>query len=404
MPKYWIHVLEHDIWTTYKRYLDNNDITYLGSFLSYPLEAKDNIIIYKKSNGKYKAGFVGVINISRDITENTKKINVFESDVLVPYVSMIKYCNYGELVSLSLLEAEFTLRNWGSIKAFQTKYTKSNSNINYFQLPYQLGEYLYEYIDRMQDDYALLKENKKKLLSQEKLSLDSDKSDKDNDDDNEDDENIEISKNKKRSSESSRYSKKSYKSDKTKSSKKTEEEYSQEYSEENESNNEETEETEEDKKEESEVIDSETKEDIEQNKLGHIPIMVIPCEKFELPTIKYDTKKYKIWDNPDLTAKIEYFINHIKKCKKCEINNNNSHEIIDYINLDSVDISYEVMTDDNIELVESIEKYDKCMNYNPFGDELEEEYIKIVKVNDAASIYHECFIIISANLKNNQEE
>ncbi len=399
MSNYWIYVLEHDVWNTYKKYLDNNAITYIGSFISYPIKAKDKIIIYKKTNNKIKASFVGVITLSRDLADNEKKIDIFDTELIAPYISMIKYCNYGELISLSNFDNEFKSRNWGSIKSFQAKYISKANNCCFFQIPNELGDFLFEYIDKIQDTITLQKENtieeieqtdEEYISNKKKESIKADMG------------NLEKISEKKKSSESSKYSKKSYKS-----SKKSIIESDNDNDENNESSEEESiiEESISDENEnDTEEIDTETKEDIEQNKLGHIPIMIISCDKFELPNIEYDKKKYKIWDNPDLTAKIEYFTEHLKKCKKCEVNNNNTFEIIEYINKDTMDVSFEIMTDDNYELEESINKYELCLNYNPFGDELEEEFVKIVKINDATNIYHNCFIIITANLKNKEEE
>ncbi len=389
MSNYWIYVLEHNVWNTYKKYLDNNPISYLGAFISYPLKSKDKIIIYKKTNNKVKAAFVGVITLSRDLIENEKGIDIFDTELVVPYVSMIKYCNYGEMVSLSLFDNEFKSRNWGSIKSFQAKYISRANNCCFFQIPNELGDYLFEYIDKYQDENALLKEE----------------INEDNEENQDTDSIKEIvleKKGKEKASISSKQSKKSYKS--IKSVKESDNELSEDESIIEENTTEEQNDELDDENNETEEIDTETKEDIEQNKLGHIPIIVIPCDKFELPNIEYDKKKYKKWDNPDLTAKIEYFTEHLKKCKKCEINNNNTFEIIEYINKETMDVSFEIMTDDNYELEESINKYELCLNYNPFGDELEEEFVKIVKINDAANIYHNCFIIISANLKNQEEE
>jgi hypothetical protein len=73
---------------------------------------------------------------------------------------------------------------------------------------------------------------------------------------------------------------------------------------------------------------------------GIIPVMIIPCKKFKIPTIKIvndDIDENGI--TQECHAKVKYIKDHIYKCRKCNIINNNNFElttvlydtIVDYI-------------------------------------------------------------------------
>ena len=141
--------------------------------------------------------------------------------------------------------------------------------------------------------------------------------------------------------------------------------------------------------------DSEDKPDPDiDNKNSLIPIFVELCKDFKFINTPYDTKKYNKQKNPDIDAKCAYFKEHIRKCIKCDITNNNCGELSSI--LEDAVMTFQKYTDinnNNGDLEEGIDKYHNARKYDGFGYDLDKKHIKLNYISDADNIYDNCILI-----------
>ena len=159
---------------------------------------------------------------------------------------------------------------------------------------------------------------------------------------------------------------------------------------------------------EEQISDEETEEQIEEtkaaddnNSLGFIPILIVPCDDFCFPKNNRDEETEEQISDEETEEQIsdegteeqikKYFIKHYKKCNKCIITNNNNRElcsIIDKATLDYVEINEEESgyLDPPLESYWALEKHEPIdANQLPF--------IRIAYINNGHDIYNKCILV-----------
>lgn len=118
-----------------------------------------------------------------------------------------------------------------------------------------------------------------------------------------------------------------------------------------------------------------------QTKCEMIPILVVPCDKYNL-----------LKQKPD--CQIQYFTKHYKKCKNCEKTNNNNIDICSIINETEINI----IKVDHSTSQQHLEKFEQLKYaYLNLDDDMienpsEDSYINVYAINDD-SIYDDCLLI-----------
>jgi hypothetical protein len=118
----------------------------------------------------------------------------------------------------------------------------------------------------------------------------------------------------------------------------------------------------------------ETKKEIREK--GMIPIMIIPCPEFDIDIQKNKTK---------------YFVDHYKKCYKCNVINNNNIELHTIINDCKFDFQ-EIKEVKNAYFNPPLDQYNFGMNYEPFDNE-EFPFARIVYINNGHPVYNKCIMV-----------
>jgi hypothetical protein len=124
--------------------------------------------------------------------------------------------------------------------------------------------------------------------------------------------------------------------------------------------------------EEGEDEDGEEKEE----ERGMIPIMIIPCSDFSI-----DQQKNKL----------AYFLNHYKKCVKCDIINNNRIELHTIINDCKLEFK-EIKDNKNAYFIPALDQYNCGMNYEPIDNE-EFPFVRVLYINNKHLIYDKCVLV-----------
>jgi hypothetical protein len=157
----------------------------------------------------------------------------------------------------------------------------------------------------------------------------------------------------------------------------------------------------EENQQEFEYENQEEQEDPE-HKDGHVPIMIVPCKEFKFPELDEDDREDnedESYDddgnNEDSRQKIKYFKDHLKKCRKCEVTNNDPCEILHimYDKYDPPSISYMITDSSRLECDLAIEAYENVKKYNPMGT-VEKLTIRIMHILDNTSDFDKCMIIV----------
>lgn len=140
----------------------------------------------------------------------------------------------------------------------------------------------------------------------------------------------------------------------------------------------------------------------EEHKLGHIPIMIVLCKAFNVPVVDCDENDIDEFGNTiDGNAKCEYFKNHITMCKKCDITNNGTDNLIK--SMDDCIMSYASGSESVADCSVAIEYYYSSKKYNLFGDILDKTSIKLYHIIDKTSIYNNCILVLWASPGNGED-
>jgi hypothetical protein len=149
----------------------------------------------------------------------------------------------------------------------------------------------------------------------------------------------------------------------------------------------------------SSIEDSDKEEPVKEDpehKMGYIPIVVIPCKKFKFPEVECDENDIDDYGNTqDATKKCEYFIEHIGRCRECEITNNNNVEL--NVLLKECIYSYGEYKEESLEIQTILEYYYETKKYNMFGDTIEKTTMKINYIKDKYAHYDKTLFICFAD-------
>ena len=131
--------------------------------------------------------------------------------------------------------------------------------------------------------------------------------------------------------------------------------------------------------------DSETEEEeemeLDDDPNGYIPIMIVPCENFNLP---------------DMNEEI-YFVNHYKTCDKCDVTNNNNRELCSVLNAANVEFC-EITDEKHAYFDPALEAYYKLKKYEPMGAE-NYPFVRVAYINNDHDIYDKCLLVSWCNLQ-----
>lgn len=110
---------------------------------------------------------------------------------------------------------------------------------------------------------------------------------------------------------------------------------------------------------------------------GTIPIMIVPC---------------KDYDFDELLDQNKYFQKHYKKCKKCDITNNNNSDILQTIDKAEVEV-IEITSEKHGYFNPALDAYFSLKKYVPMTDEDKENFIRVIYINNDHEIYNGCLLV-----------
>ena len=342
---YWIYVMSNKI---FKEFEKNNNMN-LSTFYNYNLRRSDIIFIFIK---KAQSGFIGICRVGTNQVFN-KDIAVFKDINLNKYLFTLNYATFfDKVVQLKAIfpTVKADIEGYDTERAFTKAYLREPNSMN--KLDYngeKLLNKLYE-LTKMPDvmNVTVSKPVASKTNKKKKKEL------KNSDDTLTDSEDSKMSEcNKRKKDQAGKIKKKL----------------------DNQSINIiDTENDSEGKKEDSGPDEDEIS--VTEIK-GMIPIMIVPCKDFSLPKKK----------------KEEYFRDHYKFCKKCDITNNNNLELCSV--LDTLNISFTDDLDENF--AEALKCYDETIAFAYDSNNMTIYEIK----NDECDIYNDCLLIVwNNNIKN----
>lgn len=122
----------------------------------------------------------------------------------------------------------------------------------------------------------------------------------------------------------------------------------------------------------------------EEDEHGFIPILIIPCDNFNLNILPSEGKK-------------KYFIEHYKTCNNCDIINNNSIELTTIF--DSAKIEFiTIKEQDNALLEIPLNYYYSLKKYDP-ADSKSQKFIRVAYINNSHELYNKCYLVTWCNKK-----
>lgn len=119
-----------------------------------------------------------------------------------------------------------------------------------------------------------------------------------------------------------------------------------------------------------------SEEEEQEEEKGLIPIMIIPCQDFNIDPSK---------------NKIKYFTDHYKSCIDCVITNNNDIELGSVINNCSLEF-HEITEERNSLFNPALDQYFSGNKYEPI-ESLEHPFVRILYINNDHDIYDKCIMI-----------
>ena len=355
---FWIYTMNKKLWDEYTKSTDSSDddSLFISSYDKTSIKKGDIIFYYVKDASN--SGFTGISRVSSSHRKNVKHIKIFNDKNLNEHIIKLNYVTFFNnpikikpIFSVLLNE---NVAGHKSIETFRSKYMKRN--IFFEKLTtngYNLMTKLFEISDQHdnQDDY-----------DQDDHDQNNDNQDNDNqNNDNQDDDNQDDDEYKQITIDNSD-------NDEHCISIEDDNEESPTYS-----NN-------------SSLFIKNNSEDDNDNAddninegddEGEIPILIVTCDEFKWPS---STKKC-----------IDYFIDHYKKCRNCEISDNNNMQISRI--LDNADIEYYVckkIKDAYFEI--PLQYYHELLRHDPL-DRKTSPFIRITRIENKHEIYHGCILI-----------
>lgn len=428
---FWIYSIEYKYWEQYKSFLNNKDLawpkngdTFLGTTTNVKLNVNNIIMIYIK--GKCKEKGFSAICFSDGVYIKNKKIEIYKETMLQKFFIKVNLTLLDKFINLTEIKNKINNPHFKTIQWFSSNYTKHDTK--FIEIDNQIGYDIYKILLNNNSNASFINLKISNLLYNKDSDSDSDSNsdsnsnsdcesvsvynDSDNDnnqssnsydksgssnnnsdsDDSESNSNITESINSDIS--------KSIENEKTESSKRYNNDIS---SSENISSknvmkniyNSDNDDTENDIENISDFSGNNSEDyseqEDEEHRLGHIPVMIILCKKFKLPKIKCNKNEIDDYGNTkDDTKKINYFVEHIKKCKECEKINNDDNDFFSF--LDNSIKNFIKMSDNDPEYELIINAYQSVKKYNPFGDLIENPIIRIYYI-DKDEMYNNCVVV-----------
>ncbi len=340
--KYWLYVLSETLWEN----IHNNFLKkkmYISAY-GYKSLVKDDIIIFYIKGGKNKnSGFIAIGQAYNDMQLNDTNIRIFMDKNLNRYIVKLNevsiftnLCKFLEMKN-TIEEADLKIKSISfATKMFRgdgtfTELTSKKIGIAIVKKIYELELFSIENENDNENNNENDNENENENDNEDEIE-----------DENEHDEN-EVDKNEDRNSNDND-------TEDNNTEDNTEDNEEIEEKENNEDNNEEN-----DKEEDEDPI------------ISNIPVMLLTCDE-----LKKSLSKLKKREN-----KIEIILKHYNFCKKCDITNNNSHEL--NMTLNRVEKStIQIKIDNNYN-----EVLDSYLSLEPYPKRVCDEYIKIYHmIND----------------------
>nr|QBK89486.1 MAG: hypothetical protein LCMiAC02_05810 [Mimivirus LCMiAC02] len=301
----------HDM---YKNYIDNlgvNHSKYISSHAKYDISSNDIIFMYLKNYKK--SGFIGILTVTNKSILNKKNIKIFRDNNLNKYIIKLSqiYLINNPRITISKI-FDCIKQDNKSIRSFSKKHICVD---NIKKLCYN-GEKLLKNIYKLTSEDNNNKYIKKLTRNPRKNVIIVDDI---------------ITK---------KHKKKHKKNNKTKRKKVHKKEHK-----------------------------------ILNDYMGQIPIMMVPCKNFKLPS--HNKKKY--------------FIKHFKTCNKCDKTDNNDISVLtifDDAHFDFVDVDDPYDIDIDI----ALQTYDESIGYIPLNIN-KFPYIRIFEINNDHEIYNNCILI-----------
>jgi hypothetical protein len=373
---YWIYTMSNERWTEYMVHLNDKtvDESIITSYDQYAIKHMDIILIYSKLTHSMKSGFVAIIQVYKSMFQNKNKIKVFKDNNLNRFYSSIETVSiFDTPITLVLLEDKLkNMEGYKSTTSFKHKYTQIISNMQ--QVPCEIGKKIIEELFNIRDAGIpnTIKKTKAKTKKKE-IEMEVEEVDKP----------VKMIKKK--------IIKALVKKPITKAKKAiTYDSISEHTSYSDADTNDEA--------------NKEEEEEENEHKNGYCPIMITPCTDFIIPCdLAYDENDDDIdayGNSPDVYIKINYILNHIRECNKCDITNNGTCEL-SAMNSKCI-YSFCQYNESHIECQSAIKKYHELKKYNPFGDIIDKLSIKIIYIyeENSGDMYNGNIMILVAKPEN----
>jgi hypothetical protein len=286
----WLYVIDDRSYTEYEEYVKKSDEVYLGSYYKYKIKKEDIIIFYKRNKNKNKeTGFIGIGICNRKAKSfQERPITIFKDNNNNRYNILLEsIILMGNNIEFNIFQETIQKKYYKSIASFKRLYF--NKNMILQEIPYDIGEIIYNNIYSKYYDLCKLQNNREENgMIEEKV-------------------------------ENGMIEEKVEKVERVEMILIEEDTYY------------------EDKDEQIREKEREYYDDKEKNAIGNVPILIEPCKKL--------IKKIKINSENTKTIK-NIFINHYKQCKKCDVTNNGSRELSSIFN--TMELEYKEDTEENL--------------------------------------------------------
>lgn len=333
---YWIITLSEINWEDLKKHFLKGTF-FITTFEKHNLKKNDVILIFQKHSINLKShGFVAICQIKANIGKNELNINIFKDINMAKFISSISSLElFNEPLKYSKIESMLkkdckNTNDFCTSAVFGSKYTKQKSV--FFQLPNKLG-------------YSLVKNLI--ALSDGEIEIGSTGSKN-------------ISKNEKKGEifDDPPYSS-------------SEEEVDDEppYSSDSENSDDSTNDS---------MYDIANENDV-RVVIGHIPILMIPCNLFE-------------WSNDEYVT-IKNFKKHFLECENCDKTDNNNCNIYPFVKNSLVhctDITDENMIDSYLDYYHK----EKICKFELVGNDKKNDHIYVFRILAKRHIYHNTILIM----------
>lgn len=338
---YWMFVLSDINWEDLKKNL-MKDVFYITSFGLQELKSNDIVFVYQKHTTNLKLhGFVCVFQIDKNIGLNKMNIKIFKDVNMSKYISSIiaieLFTEPYKISSIEHILKKECPNVFTSYTSFNLKYTKNKSV--FMPIDKSLGYSLLKNLFALSDNQIELKS-----ANSSKSKQSNKKSDKKSVTTNQSKPSVYKSEQSIQSEQSSDcYSTEDYTSD-------TESDYD----------------------------DYENNDDV-RVVIGHVPILMEPCNNFTWSKEEYMT--------------IKNFKSHLLNCKKCNKIDNNDTSIYNYINNSVIHCS-EMKNEEEIE--SCLKYYYNCSTckFELIGNDRKNDHIYIFRIVSKHHIYHNCLLIM----------